>query len=156
MDQMHDRLRSTAGRMSFRQIGSMTETHPETVRRYMQGQAPSVAFVVRFADAFGVRIEWLLAGRGPMRAEDTAEPAAAPVGMIHPVSDPVTLDSRAGQAPAHPLASTAMESKQTADAVAASACPVPRSARPLEDIRRRLAERRRCSEGPEGGHYDAA
>lgn len=45
----------------------MTNTHPETVRRYLSGHAPSVDFVSRLSDSLGLNINWVLTGRGPMR-----------------------------------------------------------------------------------------
>mgnify|MGYP001434154512 CR=1 FL=1 len=67
---LHDRLREAGGSKSYRHIGELTGTHPETVRRYMQGQAPAVEFVAAFAHAMGLNIDWLLTGRGPMKAAD--------------------------------------------------------------------------------------
>lgn len=66
----HDRLQAAAGDHSYRQLGEMTDTHPETVRRYMQGQAPSAAFITNLCRANGISGEWLLSGRGPMRVKD--------------------------------------------------------------------------------------
>jgi len=48
----------------------MTETHPETVRRYMQGQAPSAAFMTNLCRNLGISGEWLLSGQGPMKVRD--------------------------------------------------------------------------------------
>lgn len=67
---LHDRLRAIAGEHSYRRIGELTETHPETVRRYMQGQAPSAEFLTRVCEVFGVSGQWLLTGRGAMRASE--------------------------------------------------------------------------------------
>lgn len=61
------RLRSLVGARSFREIGELTDTHPETVRRYLSGQAPSVEFLAAMCRAFSVTGEWLLTGQGPMR-----------------------------------------------------------------------------------------
>lgn len=67
---LHERLQAVAGQMTFRQLGELTQTHPETVRRYMQGQAPSVEFLAAICVHLGVSGEWILTGRGPMRATD--------------------------------------------------------------------------------------
>lgn len=67
---LHERMLIVAGDRTYRLIGELTHTHPETVRRYMQGQAPSVEFVTALCDAFGVNPDWLLRGRGPVKAED--------------------------------------------------------------------------------------
>lgn len=67
---LHDRLRIASGRRSFKEIGHLTGTHPETVRRYMQGQFPGVEFVAAFCTQLGLNGEWLLTGRGAMKVED--------------------------------------------------------------------------------------
>jgi len=66
----HDRLNLAVGESSYRQLGTMTNTHPETVRRYMQGQAPSAAFMTNLCSNLGISGEWLLSGKGPMRVRD--------------------------------------------------------------------------------------
>ncbi|MEQ8843824.1 MAG: helix-turn-helix transcriptional regulator [Phycisphaerales bacterium] len=65
-ERLHDRLLHAAGDRTLRRIGQMTNTHPETVRRYLSGHAPSVDFVSRFAQALGLNLNWILTGRGPM------------------------------------------------------------------------------------------
>ncbi len=66
----HDRLNLAVGETSYRQLGAITETHPETVRRYMQGQAPSAAFMTNLCRNLGISGEWLLSGHGPMKVRD--------------------------------------------------------------------------------------
>ncbi len=63
----HARLNEAAGDLSFRKLGRLTDTHPETVRRYMQGQAPSATFLTNLCSAMGISGEWLLTGKGPMK-----------------------------------------------------------------------------------------
>lgn len=75
---MHDRLRIAASQhrsiaasdRSYRELGELTSTHPETVRRYMQGAVPNVEFLSAFATALEVSIEWLLNGTGTMRQRE--------------------------------------------------------------------------------------
>lgn len=67
---LHERLHVVAGQMTFRQLGDRTKIHPETVRRYMQGQAPSVEFLAAVCVELAISGEWMLTGRGPMRATD--------------------------------------------------------------------------------------
>lgn len=70
MTPFHERLNEAAGKTSYRKLGKLTQTHPETVRRYMQGQTPSSTYVMAFCDALGVSGDWLLTGKGPkMRNE---------------------------------------------------------------------------------------
>lgn len=67
---LHDRLEAAAGDRTYRDLALMTATNPETVRRYMQGQAPSAEFLAALCGALGVSGDWLLTGRGPMLASD--------------------------------------------------------------------------------------
>lgn len=67
---LHERLAAIAGPRTFRAIAEVTATNPETVRRYMQGQMPSVEFLAALCSAFKINGEWLLCGRGPMKADD--------------------------------------------------------------------------------------
>lgn len=72
---LHERMAEAAEGRTFRAIGDLTDFNSETVRRYMQGQAPSVEFVAAFCDGLGVCIDWLLAGRGPMKREQVRSEA---------------------------------------------------------------------------------
>lgn len=67
---LHDRLNAAVGERTYRHIGDLTNTHPETVRRYMHGQSPSIEFVAALAGALGLSGDWILTGRGPMKIED--------------------------------------------------------------------------------------
>lgn len=67
---LQQRLRAVAGHRSYREIGELTGTHPETVRRYMLGHTPSVEFLSAFSAALQVNGEWLLTGRGPTQRGD--------------------------------------------------------------------------------------
>lgn len=125
----------------------------------MQGQAPSVAFVIRFAEAFEIGLEWLLTGRGLMRPGQGAGPALQSVGLdtlLKAVGDRLTEIEHQNLGVRDNKPVSTVEPKQAAEAVSASEAPVLRSARPLEDIRKCLAERRRSTEAPTGDHYDAA
>lgn len=68
---LHERMRLAVGEDStYRQVADRTGANAESVRRYMQGNAPSVEFVVSLCRCFGVSADWLLTGRGPMKAKD--------------------------------------------------------------------------------------
>ena len=67
---LHERLRIAAGGRSLRHLGELTKTPPETVRRYLQGQAPGVEFLTAFCRALALSADWLLTGRGPMRLSE--------------------------------------------------------------------------------------
>lgn len=70
MSDLHERLSAAIGKTTFRRLGELTETHPETVRRYMQGQSPSAPFLAHVCAAFGICGEWLLTGKGPMKTTE--------------------------------------------------------------------------------------
>jgi transcriptional regulator with XRE-family HTH domain len=71
LSSLHERMRLAVGEhATYRQVSDRTGTHAETVRRYMQGQAPSVEFVAALCRVFGISADWLLTGRGPMKAAD--------------------------------------------------------------------------------------
>jgi transcriptional regulator with XRE-family HTH domain len=74
---MLERMLSAVGNRTYRHVGELTNTHPETVRRYLQGQVPSVEFVASLSKALGVSADWLLTGRGPMKNEDLRAHALA-------------------------------------------------------------------------------
>lgn len=67
---LHERLQAAAGDRTYRHIGDMTRTHPETVRRYMQGQSPGADFLAALCAALGISGDWLLTGRGPMKLDE--------------------------------------------------------------------------------------
>jgi hypothetical protein len=63
---LHHRIKAVVGQRSFREVADLTSTHPETVRRYVQGQAPSVEFLTALCEKMKVNSSWLLTGQGPM------------------------------------------------------------------------------------------
>lgn len=70
-----DRLRLVVGQRSNRRVAELTGTHPETVRRYLQGQSPSVEFIARLGGVLGINADWILTGVGPMRKAENREAA---------------------------------------------------------------------------------
>ncbi len=64
---LHERMTEAAEGRTYRAIGDLTDHNSETVRRYMQGQSPSVEFVAAFCASLGINIEWLVTGAGPMK-----------------------------------------------------------------------------------------
>ena len=67
---MHERMTSAGSGRSYRWIARATGSHPETVRRYMQGQSPNIEFITAFCSVFAVNPQWLLTGEGPMRRDE--------------------------------------------------------------------------------------
>jgi len=67
---LHARLRDVVGNRSYRMLAEVTDTNPETARRYMTGHAPSTEFLVKICERFSINGEWLLTGQGPMHLKD--------------------------------------------------------------------------------------
>lgn len=67
---LHRRLKAAIGERTFREVGDLTNTNHETVRRYVQGQSPSVEFLSALCEALKINGAWLLMGQGPMHAGD--------------------------------------------------------------------------------------
>jgi len=74
-ESLTDRLRLVVGQRSNRRVAELTGTHPETVRRYLQGQSPSVEFIARLGGVLGINADWILTGVGPMRKAENRESA---------------------------------------------------------------------------------
>ncbi len=72
---LHDRLSAAVGKRTYRSLSDLTGVHPETVRRYMQGQAPSVEFVSAVCHALKLNGDWVLTGKGPMRRDEVRREA---------------------------------------------------------------------------------
>ncbi|MEM8756474.1 MAG: hypothetical protein AAGF47_01665 [Planctomycetota bacterium] len=64
---MHERLATAADGKTYKWVAEATGSHPETVRRYMQGQSPNIEFVTAFCRVFELNPQWLLTGESPMR-----------------------------------------------------------------------------------------
>ena len=70
---------------TFAEIARATEFNSETVRRYMRGGQPSVAFVVAVARHYRVSLDWLLLGDAPGDGSGYGDGQGdAPVGPRHP------------------------------------------------------------------------
>tara|TARA_Y100001933_G_scaffold72643_1_gene74187 strand:+ start:476 stop:985 length:510 start_codon:yes stop_codon:yes gene_type:complete len=91
---LHDRLRIAAGERTYRQLGKLTDTHPESVRRYLQGQAPSVEFLTNFCASLELNGSWLLTGEGPMHGHEVQPHAlrtADTPDLLRALSDTVSV-----------------------------------------------------------------
>lgn len=60
-------MHAVVGHVTYRALGDATGQHSETVRRYMQGQAPSVEFLASLCSTYDVNAQWLLTGQGPIK-----------------------------------------------------------------------------------------
>ncbi len=65
---LHDRLNAATRGLSYRQVADKTDTNHETARRYLNGQPPSTEFLAALCARLSISGQWLLTGRGPMRA----------------------------------------------------------------------------------------
>lgn len=59
------------GARTYRALADLTGQNSETVRRYMQGAAPSTEFLAALCNRMDLNAHWLLTGQGPMRQSDT-------------------------------------------------------------------------------------
>lgn len=72
---LHQRLAAVAGDRSVKQVAAATGLNPETVRRYLRGQAPSAEFLAALCRAYGVNGHWLLTGEGAAFLHDSSADA---------------------------------------------------------------------------------
>jgi hypothetical protein len=87
---LHERIFAVVGDRTYRSVGDLTGHVPETVRRYMNGAAPSVEFLSALCQAFDLNAHWLLTGQGPMRASEQTRHAlkeANPGELLAAVAD---------------------------------------------------------------------
>ncbi|MCA9294052.1 MAG: hypothetical protein KDA20_09585 [Phycisphaerales bacterium] len=87
---LHERILAIVGDRTYRAIGNITDTNSETVRRYLQGQAPSVEFLVALCNRFDVNAHWLITGHGAMKYSETMAEAlrsANPAELLSAVAD---------------------------------------------------------------------
>jgi len=83
---LHDRLLLAAGHLTYAKLGALTGVHPETVRRFMQGQTPKPEFLAEVSRKFGINGDWLLTGRGQMWYGGKPPKGAAQLGVAAPAS----------------------------------------------------------------------
>lgn len=67
---LHERLKTAIGDRSLRHLAEVTGASPESIRRYLAGGPPSGDFLTRLCARLDLNGEWLLTGRGPMRASE--------------------------------------------------------------------------------------
>lgn len=89
-DALRVRLRSAARGRTCREIGELTGTNAETVRRYLRTGRPCVRFLAAFCEAFELDLDWALFGRGrstghPDRERPLGRPRAAKAPLLEVV-----------------------------------------------------------------------
>ncbi|MCA9287832.1 MAG: helix-turn-helix transcriptional regulator [Phycisphaerales bacterium] len=118
---LHNRLEHAVGDRTYRQVADLTGVHAENVRRYMQGQAPSLAFVVAFCRSLGISADWLLTGQGPMLAADVrghALRSAGPTDLLGAMAD--RLENMRGRLERVELYVQTLETRVRGEAAAAA------------------------------------
>ena len=77
------RLRLLMGARSEAKFAVIIGLNYGTFHRYLHGRNPSRMSLLKIANATGTSLDWLIAGKGPMRPGETEEEAklAQPVGM---------------------------------------------------------------------------
>jgi transcriptional regulator with XRE-family HTH domain len=92
-ESLNQRIMAAVGTRSYRHVGDLTKTHPETVRRYLTGQTvPGVEFIAQLASSLAISTDWLLTGRGPMKAQDLKAHALATADtseLLHAMSNTI-------------------------------------------------------------------
>ena len=73
-------MAAAVGNRTYRHVAELTGASAESVRRYMDGAPPSAEFLTGLCRALGISGEWLLTGRGPMRAQDVGTHALRQAG----------------------------------------------------------------------------
>lgn len=71
-DGFHARLRWACQGRRYAEVGRLTRTNRETVRRYLRRDGPSgpsIAFIARLCRVSGLSADWLLVGRLPVWAD---------------------------------------------------------------------------------------
>ncbi len=82
-DTVAGRIAEAAGYTVASVIAARTGFHGETVRRYLCGRTPSIAFVRAFCDAYGVSADWVLM----VGEAGTQEPATTPALAAAPLEE---------------------------------------------------------------------
>ena len=97
--ELHDRINSVVAGLSFREVAELTGLNAETIRRYVRGADPSVAFIARLCEVFELSAEWLLFGRGPRDRDDALEHTLRTAGdarLLAALADRLDHAERAG------------------------------------------------------------
>ncbi len=66
------RIREAIGTESVNAFAKRCELPEATLRGYLKGKYPTADKALRIAETSGVAVEWLIAGKGPVRGQDQA------------------------------------------------------------------------------------
>lgn len=109
---MTHRLRFAVGGLTYAEVGRIVGCSAESVRRYLQGQMPSVEFVYAFCSRLGISPTWLLLGVGDfhlgdgLRNEALADYVGLPALPLKPINTRAlarTIENRPIRTPARRL-----------------------------------------------------
>jgi len=65
-----DRLREVRGARSRKELSVRLGVHANTVANYENGRQPPIDYLSALAERYGIRLQWLVTGQGPMRLDD--------------------------------------------------------------------------------------
>ncbi len=74
IDRIRQRILLLKGNKSVKEFAEYLGLPLSTVYYYLNGREPSLSFLLRIAERFNVREEWLLTGKEPIFKEDRGEP----------------------------------------------------------------------------------
>lgn len=89
---MTHRLRFAVGGLTYAEVGRIVGCSAESVRRYLQGQLPSVEFIYSFCSRLDISPTWLILGVGEFHLGDglknrvLAEDARLPALPLNPLN----------------------------------------------------------------------
>jgi hypothetical protein len=97
-DALHLRLRCVLADRNLAAVARTVGVSKESVRRYLAGAQPSVAFIAGVCCAYGVNADWLLCGRGPAYIGGPDDSTDAPPTVSHPLQSSCGAAGAAGAA----------------------------------------------------------
>lgn len=80
---VQDRLRMVCAGIRPADLARVTGTHPESVRRYLAGDTPSLTFLAALCSGSALSADWLVCGRGrPISTLDARIPAERDADLV--------------------------------------------------------------------------
>ncbi|MBX3380751.1 MAG: hypothetical protein KF805_11720 [Phycisphaeraceae bacterium] len=104
LDPIRERLKSALKGESCRAIGLRTDTHPETVRRYLSNGHPSIEFLSAVIHAYDISCNWLIMGIGPQRQSEVADysiRSATLSRLLRGIAEKLATSEEVGRLAAH-------------------------------------------------------
>ena len=79
------RLQQVRGAATRKEVAAHLGVHANSVANYEHGRDPPASYLTAIAERYGIRPEWLLMGRGPMR-EGEQDPSLVAEQLAYAVS----------------------------------------------------------------------